>query len=102
MKKNEVIKVLRQNDSIDFDRKRFDHLVDEVGVFFRRAGALILTEQGYSHSGIATQLEVNDSTAKGYLDELDEELGELVTQSKPKPKKYPELYPTTEEPQAAD
>lgn len=102
MKKDGVIEVLRQNESIDFDRERFDHLVDEVGVFYRRAGALILTEHGYSHSGIAKQLDVTNSTAKGYLDDLDEELGELVTQSKPKPKKYPELYPSEPEPQAAD
>lgn len=102
MKKDEVLEVLRNNESIDFDPDRFNHLVDEVGVFYRRAGALVLTEHGYSHTGIAKQLEVTDSTAKGYLDDLDDELGELVTQSKPKPKKYPELYPSEAEPQTTD
>lgn len=102
MKKDGVIEVLRENEHVDFDRKRFDHLVDTVGVFYRRAGALILTEHGYSHSGIAKQLDVTDSTAKGYLDDLEDELGEWVTQCKPKHIEYPELHPETEEPQAAD
>lgn len=103
MKKEEVIEILREDESVDFDRERFDHLVDTLDVYHRRAGALILTEHGYSHSGIAQQLGVADTTAKNYLEDLEEKLGELVTQSKPKHSKNPELYPdNNEQVQAAD
>lgn len=93
MGKDEVIKRMRNHDDVEFNRTRFDYLVDDEGMYWRRAAALFLTEQGYSHSGMAKMLDVTDSTAKGYLEDIEEEYGELATQAKPKPEKNERLWP---------
>ena len=39
------------------------------------ARTLILSEKGYSSSGIAGQIGVTESTAKNYLDQIESEFG---------------------------
>lgn len=34
--------------------------------------AMRLAQEGYSHSGIAKEMDVTDSTAKKYLDEIED------------------------------
>lgn len=53
------------------------------------AKALILSECGYSHSGIANALGVTSGTAKKYLRRLEERIGSDVTESLPKSRRYP-------------
>lgn len=95
MKKNEVIETLRNKGDIDFNSERYEYLVEEVGIHFRRAAALILAEHGYSHTGIAEILDVNDSTGKKYLKQLKNEHGENAVLSKPvsEENKVEHLYP---------
>ena len=69
-------------------RERIDFLTTNYDLSEKNAQALILTELGYSHSGIASKLGVTASTAKKYLTQLEDEIGEYVTQSLPKPIRY--------------
>ena len=69
-------------------RERIDFLTENYDLSKRNAEALILTELGFSHSGIASKLGVTDSTAKKYLNQLESEIGEYVTQTLPKPVRY--------------
>jgi len=69
-------------------RERIDFLTANYDLNERNAKALILTELGFSHSGIASKLDVTDSTARKYLRQLEDEIGEMVTQSLPKPVRY--------------
>lgn len=69
-------------------RERIDFLTANYDLSERNAKALILTELGFSHSGIASKLDVTDSTARKYLRQLEDEIGEYVTQSLPKPVRY--------------
>lgn len=95
MKKDEIIKTLREKEDVEFDPERYEHLVNEVGIHYRRAAALILAEHGYSHTGIARILDVNDSTGKNYLKQLKNEHGENAVLSKPisDDQKVDYLYP---------
>jgi len=69
-------------------RERIDFLTEKYDLSKRNAEALILTELGFSHSGIASKLGVTNSTAKKYLNQLESEIGEYVTQTLPKPVRY--------------
>lgn len=69
-------------------RERIDFLTANYDLSENNAKALILTELGFSHSGIASKLGVTDSTAKKYLNQLESEIGEYVTQTLPKPVRY--------------
>jgi predicted transcriptional regulator len=73
-------------------QERVEFLTENYDLSKRNAEALILTELGFSHSGIASKLGVTDSTARKYLRQLESEIGEYVTQSLPKPVRYP-TYP---------
>lgn len=70
-------------------RERIDFLTTNYDLSENNAKALILTELGYSHSGIASKLGVTSGTAKKYLRQLEDEIGEYVTQTLPKPVRYP-------------
>lgn len=93
MAKENVLKSLRDDDTIPFDKERYDHLTDEVGLYWRRAAALILSECGYSHSGIGNKLDVTSSTASGYLDDLEEQFGPEAIDSHPKHSPLEQLWP---------
>jgi|APHM01.1.fsa_nt_gi hypothetical protein len=73
-------------ERIDFLTENYEQVNENC------AKALILTEIGFSSSGIATKLGVTDSTAKKYLNRLEDDIGEYVTQALPKPVRYP-TYP---------
>jgi len=86
-------------------RERIDFLTENYDLSERNAKALILAELGFSHSGIASKLGVTKSTARKYLRQLEDEIGEYVTQSLPKPVKYatfPDSTPKDEVRYAAD
>jgi len=86
-------------------RERIDFLTRNYDLSEKNAKALILTELGYSHSGIASKLGVTSGTAKKYLRQLESEIGEYVTQSLPKPVRYPTFpgdTPTSEVEYAGD
>lgn len=53
-------------------KKRATFVKKELGVRQRLAEAFALRELGYSHSGLATVLDVTEGTAKKYVRELDE------------------------------
>lgn len=82
--KKAVVADLRDEESIKFDSGRYGYLINQKGLNWRTAAALILAEAGYSHSGIANFLDVADSTAKGYLSELSDDFGEDCIESHPK------------------
>lgn len=69
--------------------ERIDWLTDNYDLSRRNALALILSEMGYSHSGIASKLDVTTSTARKYLSNLEEQIGEGVTETLPKDVRYP-------------
>jgi len=81
---------------------RVEWLTENYDLSQRNAEALILTELGFSASGIASKLGVTESTARKYLRTLESEIGEYVTQSLPKPVRYP-TFPDdeTDEPEYA-
>jgi predicted transcriptional regulator len=70
-------------------RERIAWLTENYDLSKKNAEALILAELGFSHSGIASKLGVTDSTARKYLRKLESEIGEYVTQTLPKPVRYP-------------
>lgn len=69
-------------------RERVKFLTSNYDLSENNAKALILSELGYSHSGIASRLGVTDSTARKYLDTLEDEIGDRVTQALPKDIRY--------------
>lgn len=75
-------------EEVSTTKERIDFLTENYDLSERNAKALILTELGFSHSGIASKLGVTDSTAKKYLNELENQIGEYVTQTLPKPVRY--------------
>jgi len=86
-------------------RERIDFLTTNYDLSENNAKALILTELGFSHSGIASKLDVTSGTAKKYLRKLESEIGEYVTQAIPKPVRYPTFpgdTPTSEVDYAGD
>lgn len=89
-------------EEVSTTRERIDFLTANYDLTQKNALALILTELGFSHSGIASKLDVTESTARKYLRQLEDEIGEYVTQSFPKPVRYP-TFPgdTVEEPEYA-
>lgn len=70
-------------------KERVAFLVTAYSLSENNAKALLLAEFGYSSSGIAQVLDVSESTAKGYLKTLEECIGEGVTESLPKSRRYP-------------
>lgn len=76
-------------EGISTTQERIDFLTEKYSLSEKNAQALILAELGFSHSGIASKLDVTDSTARKYLRTLESEIGEYVTQSLPKPVRYP-------------
>ena len=68
--------------------ERIDFLTSEYDLTTNAAKALILSEMGYSSSGVAGLLGVNESTAKKYFSQLESEIGEYVTESVPKSQRY--------------
>jgi hypothetical protein len=75
-------------EEVSTTRERIDFLTENYNLNENNAKALILTELGFSHSGIASKLGVTDGTARKYLCQLEDEIGEMVTQSHPKPIRY--------------
>lgn len=78
---------------MEYDRSRLVHIASFDGLREIHGKALYLAEEGYSHSGIAKQLDVTDSTARKYLDELQEVFGENVIESKPQHFDWSETWP---------
>lgn len=77
---------------VEFEKSRLVHIAEFDGLREVHGKALILAEKGYSHSGIAKQLDVGSSTARNYLDELQEVFGDDVILSEPK-EPHEETYP---------
>lgn len=75
-------------EGISTTQERIDFLTTEYGFNTNTAKALILAELGYSHSGIASKLDVTSGTAKKYLRRLEEQIGEGVTESLPKSHRF--------------
>lgn len=82
-------------EEISTCRERIDFLTANYDLSENNAKALILAELGFSHSGIASKLGVTDSTARKYLRQLESEIGEYVTQTLPKPVRYPTFPDST-------
>ncbi len=57
------------------DDYRTGYISERHGVSDNAAKALQLQELGFSHSGIASVLDVTEGTARGYLKEIDDALG---------------------------
>jgi len=74
---------------ITTNKERIMFLTENYDLTKNAAKALILTEMGITHSGIASLLSVNKSTAKRYLNDLESEIGPHVTETVPKSVKYP-------------
>lgn len=72
--------------------ERVEWLTENYDLSTNNAKALILSELGYSHSGISSKLDVNKSTARSYLRNLEEQIGQGVTEALPKQTRYP-TYP---------
>ena len=70
-------------------QERVEWLTTTYDLSENNAKALLLAEIGYSHSGIAKRLDVTESTAKKYLDTLEEKIGKHVTETLPKSVRYP-------------
>ncbi len=91
--------------NVSTNQERVDFLTEQYDLNENAAKALILTEMGYSASGIASVLGVTTGTARKYLDRLEDEIGEYVTLSLPKPVRYP-TFPgddvTDEKPYSSD
>ena len=68
---------------------RIDWLTENYDLSRRNAQALILAELGYSASGISSELGVTESTARKYLETLESEIGQYVTETLPKSIRYP-------------
>lgn len=69
--------------------ERVQWLTEQYDLSTKNAQALILSELGYSHSGIASALDVSKGTARKYLKNLERQIGEGVTQALPKDVRYP-------------
>lgn len=69
---------------MDYDKSRVAHIASFDGLREVHGKALILAQEGYSHSGVAKELDVGDSTAKSYLSDLQEMFGDDVIMCKPK------------------
>jgi hypothetical protein len=92
--KQAILSDLQNSDDLYFDSERYRYLVNQCDIYWRRAAALIVSENGYSHSGIASLLDVTSSTAKGYLDDLTDAYGLSVIESHPKSDPNDALWPT--------
>lgn len=68
---------------------RVQWLTEQYDLSTKNAQALILSELGYSHSGIAFALDVSKGTARKYVSNLEEQIGEGVTEALPKDVRYP-------------
>lgn len=92
MDETTAIETLRNEDSVDFDKERYDYLNNKKDIYYMRIAALFLSEAGYSHSGIANELDVTESTSKGYLTDLKERFGKNAIESKPQINRTDELH----------
>jgi len=75
-------------EEVSTNQERVKFLTEHYDLSTNNAKALLLAEMGFSHSGIAKHLGVTSSTAKGYLRNLESEIGPEVTQTVPKPVNY--------------
>ena len=91
--KQSILNDLQNSDSIHFDAVRYRFLTNQRDIYWRRAAALILSENGYSHSGIAGLLDVTKSTASGYLDDLEDTFGKDAIEAHPQSEPQEELWP---------
>lgn len=78
---------------MEYDKARVQHIASFDGLREVHGKALILSEAGYSRYGIAEKLSVTDTTARKYMDELQEVFGFLVLESEPKTTRFLETYP---------
>ena len=87
------------------NEERVDFLTETYDISDNCAKALLLSEMGFSHSGIASKLGLASSTVQSYLNELEEKIGQGVTESVPKSVRYPTYpgdTPKSEVPYSAD
>lgn len=84
-------------EEISTTQERIDFLTETYDLSTRNAKALILAELGFSHSGIASELGVTSGTAKKYLRRLEDRIGEGVTESLPKSRRF-KTFPQDGEP----
>jgi hypothetical protein len=92
-------------EEVSTNKERVEFLTEHYDLSTNNAKALLLAEMGFSHSGIAKHLDVTRSTAKGYLRNLENEIGPEVTQTVPKPVNYathPDSTPKSEVEYAGD
>jgi hypothetical protein len=93
-----------KEDMIDFSTttERVAFLTENYDINENCAKALILSEMGFSSNGIAKVLQVTTSTSRKYLKQLENEIGENVTEALPKSVRYP-TFPgdTVEDPEYA-
>lgn len=87
-----TIQQLRDTE-IEFSKERFDYLVETQGHRPCIAAALVLSEHGFSHSGIANRLDVTGQTAKGYLDDIQTEYGPQALDTHPQYDPVDSLWP---------
>lgn len=79
------------------DEERITYVAERYDVSRRCAAALQLAELGYSHSGIASKLDVSTSTARGYINELQEKIDPAVVETLPKSRRFA-TFPSDGEP----
>jgi hypothetical protein len=93
MGQKDLVSRLREEDRVKFDINRFEHLSETVDIYWRRAGAIVLAENGYSSSGMSQLLDVTESTCSGYLDDITEEFGDGAIETHPQSEPVDELWP---------
>lgn len=71
---------------------RIEWLCETYDLSEKEAKALLVSECGYSSSGVAGVLGVTEATARRYLAKLERVIGQGVTESVPKSVRYP-TYP---------
>lgn len=76
-------------ERISTNAERVTFLCETYDISENCAKALLLSEIGFSHSGIANKLGVTSGTAKSYLSQLQDKIGKGVTESVPKSVRYP-------------
>jgi hypothetical protein len=76
-------------EGVSSPTERVEWLTENYDISVNCAKALLLAEMGFSHSGIASKLNVTEGTARGYIRTLESTIGEGVTETLPKDVRYP-------------
>lgn len=98
MGNEDLAQILQNEGRVKFDRERFHYLRDLLEDSWghkaasRRAAALVLSEQGFSSSGISNLIDINEDTCSDYLDDICDKFGENAVETHPQSEPIDELW----------